>query len=304
MTSSNIRGELMSFRVAGSDGWGFGTLRRLHDGGDLAIVGKLIGAHAGDTIELDGDLVTHAKYGKQLKIKSCRVVLPQDQTGVVGWLASKLPQISKRRAEQLVEKFGVQGLWDLLDNDQASQLCIVDGITLPRAEEIVAAYKLHKKDRERHIVFKQWGMTDGQIARVVELWKDKAVDRISENPYRLMEHVRGFGWQRSDDVAMRMGVRRDDPARLCAGLMHAMDTATQSGHCFVATGKLVGIAATKILQVSDEKAVRSALDLLVRSGKLERLEQNIYLPTINDAEGALALAFARRARQAQQQGAA
>jgi exodeoxyribonuclease V alpha subunit len=301
---TTVRGELQTFRVAGSDGWGFGKLRTLHDGGDLALVGKLIGAHPGDTIEIEGDYVTHQKYGRQLKVKSCRVVLPQDQTGVVGWLAAKLPQISKRRAEALVEKFGVQGLWDLLDNDQASALCVVDGITLPRAEEIVAAYKVHKGDRERHIIFRQWGLSDNQIARVVELWKDKAIDRISENPYRLMESVRGFGWQRSDDVAMRMGVRRDDPARLCAGLMHTMETATQAGHCYVAAGKLVAVADAKTLMVSDERAIRDALELLVRSGKLERLEQNIYLPEIASAEGELARAFARRAREARELGAA
>lgn len=299
----SIRGELVSFRVAGSDFWGFGTLRTLHDGGNLSIVGKLVGANPGDTLELEGDLAHHQKYGKQFKVKTCRVVLPADQSGVVGWLAAKLPQISKRRAEQLVERFGVDGLWQMLDTGDHMGLCVVDGITPPRADEILAAYRAHKHDRDRMVRFKQWGLTDNQVAKVVEMWGSDAESRISENPYKLMECVRGFGWQRSDDVAMRMGVRRDDPARLCAGLMHAMDTATQSGHCFVASGKLVALTTNKVVCISDERAVRNALELLIRTGKLERLEQNIYLPRIADAEGSLAMAFARRAQRARESAA-
>lgn len=302
---TTIVGELVSFRVAGSDFWGFGQVRTKHDGGNLAIVGKLVGANPGDTVELDGDYTTHAKYGKQYKVKSCRVVLPSDQTGVVGWLAAKLPQISKRRAEELVQRFGVDGLWAKLEAGDGEALCVVDGITPARAGEIVLAYETHKKDRDRGVAFKQLGLTDNQVARVVELWKDKALEKITSNPYQLMEHVRGFGWQRADDVAMRMGIRRDDPARLCAGLMHSMECAIQLGHCFMATGKLVALTAgPKVCGIGEERPVRDALELMVRTGKLKRIEQNVYLTRIADAEGLLAKAFAVRAREAREAGAA
>jgi exodeoxyribonuclease V alpha subunit len=295
---ASVRGELLSFRVAGSDGWGFGAVRTLHDGGNLSIVGKLVGAHAGETVELDGDYVTHPRYGKQLKVKSCRVVLPQNHTGVVGWLSAKLPQISKRRAEALVERFGVDELWKILDSGDPSPLCEIDGITPMRATEILDAYVGHKADRDRIVRFKQWGLTDNQIAKVIDAWQDKAEERIVENPYKLIEFVKGFGWERADAVALRMGVRRDDVARLCAALSHAMELATQAGHCFIASGKLVALVSNKIAAIQDESAVREALDLMVRTHKLARIEQNIYLPRIAQAEAQLAKTFAKRAQQA------
>jgi exodeoxyribonuclease V alpha subunit len=224
-------------------------------------------------------------------------VLPCDTAGVVGWLAAKLPQISRRRAEALVERFGVDGLWALLDAGAVGALCVVDGITLPRADEIVAAYQLHKQDRDRIVRFKQWGLTDNQIARVVDEWGEEAEERILRDPYALIECVKGFGWQRADAVAQRMGVRRDDPSRLAAGLLHAMDTATQSGHCYCPAGKLVALAAQKICSVTDESAVRRALEQLVERGKVDRIGQNIYLPRIAKAEGQLAKTFAARVRQ-------
>lgn len=300
---TTIRGELLDFRVCGNDFWGIGKIRPAADKGELTVAGKLLGANIGDTVELEGDHSTHARFGKQFKVKACRVILPVDQTGVVGWLASKLPQVSSRRAEQLVERFGVEGLWALLEKGDAAALCVVDGITPARAAEIVEAYKQHKGDRDRIVRLKGWGMTDGQIAHCVERWGDEAEQKIADNPYQLMESVKGFGWTRADAVAMRMGLRRDNPARLCAGLMHAMELATQFGHCFSASGKLIGMVSTKICAINDENAVSAALSDLVKRGKLVRIEQNIYLPKLAEAEGRLAEVFARRARAGKGQAA-
>lgn len=293
-----IRGELLSFDVKGDDFWGVGRVRTLHDSGELAISGKLAGATIGDTVELEGALSTHPRWGQQFKVRLCRVVLPSDVRGVVGWLAAKLPQVSSRRAEELVERFGVAELWKVLDRGDIAPLCTVDGITPKRAAEIVAAYKLHKADRDEIVRFKQWGLTDAQCAAVKGKWGKDAERRICDNPYALMDEVKGFGWERADAVALRMGIHRELPARLCAGLMHAMLLAKQSGHCFVVSGKLVGLAMTKILKVSDESAVRAALDGLIKRDKLVRLDDvNIYLPGIADAEGRLASVCADKAHR-------
>jgi exodeoxyribonuclease V alpha subunit len=292
--TETVRGELLDFRVVGSDFWGFGQLRTLHDGGVVKLTGKLLGANVGDTLEVEGVHAT-GKYGAEFKVRGCRVILPADAAGVVGWLAAKLPQISSRRAEQLVERFGVDGLWRVLDAGDVEPLCAVDGITPRRAGEILTAYLLHKGERDRFVQLRGWGLTDHQIAKVIERWGEHAEQQISDNPYRLIEEVKGFGWERADAVALRMGLRRDDPARLCAGLVHAMGIATQAGHCYAASGMLVSVAAKKICQVDDERALYAALDMLVSAGKLVRLEQHVYLPHIADAEGKLAQAFARRA---------
>lgn len=296
--AEKIKGELQSFSVRTADFWGTGIVHTKHDGGRVAIVGKLVGAQPGDTVELEGDFATHPKYGPQFKVRSCVVVLPSDVSGVVGWLASKLPQISRRRAEQLVEKLGVQGLWDVLDAGEAGKLCVVDGITPGRALEILEAYKLHKGERDRLVRLKTWGLTDNQIARVVKEWGDNAEERMSANPYELMECVDGFGWKRADQVALKMGMKMDSQPRLSAGLLHAMGEAKAAGHCFWSQGKLVAVVTTKICGITDESLVRRALDSLLERKKLVRLDTKIYLPELAVAEGRLAKVFATRARSA------
>lgn len=295
---ATLRGELMSFRVRGQDFWGIGTVRTLQDGGEVTIVGKVLGAREGDTVEFEGELVTHERYGRQFKVRACTVVLPSDACGVVGWLASKLPQISRRRAEQLVERFGVEGLWARLDDGDEDALCEIDGITLPRAREIIDAYVEHHADRDRFVRLKSWGLTDGQIARVLAEWGDEAEARISADPYQLIECVPGFGWKRADAVAQRMGVALDDPSRLAAGVLHAMTESTMAGHCYVAGGKLVALVSEKVCAVQDEGKVRRVLEALVERGRLVRLGANIYVPKLARAECRLAKVFAERAKGA------
>jgi exodeoxyribonuclease V alpha subunit len=293
LDNTTIRGELTDFTIRGSDFWGVGHVRTLHDGGDVTITGKVLGAHVGDTVELDGTFTTHPQYGKQLKVKSCRVVLPSDATGVVAWLAAKLPQVSRRRAEELVELYGIEGLWAVLEARELDKLTAVKGITGERAEDICAAYEQHKSDRDRMVRFKEWGLTDSQIARVIEEWDDEAEEKIIENPYRLIDAVKGFGWTRADAVALRMGVRRDAPPRVAAGLRHVMQEAAQAGHCFVPMGKLVNTVQTKVCEIQNEPLVREQLHTLIEQRKLVQLEQNIYLPHLAAAERSLARLLAR-----------
>jgi exodeoxyribonuclease V alpha subunit len=294
-----LRGELVSFKVFGTGGWGIGQLRTQHDGGTVTITGTLLGVHAGDTLEVEGGYENHAKYGRQFKFRTCTTVLAQDKSGVVGWLASKLPQISRRRAEQLVELYGVEGLWAKLDAGDVTSLCVVDGITPPRAEEILGAYRAHKAERDRLVRFKQWGLTDGQVARVLDEWGDDAEERIQRNPYDLIEFVHGFGWTRADQVALRMGLPVDSIARCAAALLHNMNEAKGQGHCYWTDAKLVAVTTKKTLELADHKPVWTALEQLITQGKLVRLEARIYLPGIAVAEGRLAKVFATRARAAQ-----
>ena len=292
-----IKGELLTFAVRGQDFWGTGTVRTAHDSGDVAIVGKILGATPGDTLELHGEWTTHQRYGRQFRVKSAQVVLASDASGVVGWLAAKLPQISRRRAEALVEALGVAGVWDVLEREDIEALCAFDGITEERACAIIDAYHAHRADRDRLVRFKQWGLTDNQIARVMAEWDDDAEARIEANPYDLMECVPGFGWKRADLVAQKMGVAKDAPPRLAAGLMHGMGEARGGGHVYVSHGKLTASVAKKICGVA-EALVRAELDRVLERGKLVRLEVNIYLPKLERAEGRLAEAFAERAKSA------
>jgi exodeoxyribonuclease V alpha subunit len=288
-----LRGELAAWRSV-RDGWGFGELKTTQTGGYVKVTGTLIGAKVGSALELTGHYTTHPTYGPQFKFTSAEVIVPQDASGVVSWLASELPQISRRRAEELVAHHGVEGVWKVLDTRDAASLTRVDGITIERANQIFDAYELVKSERDRMVTLKQFGLTDNQIARVLKEWGKSAIERITENPYSLSDFIDGFGWTRADAVAMKMGLPKDSPARLRAGLFHVLGEAKGQGNMYCPGGMLVRkVAEAKMCDVAEQK-VRDVLEGLVVSAELVRRGTGIFLRELDGREQSLADCFAAR----------
>lgn len=245
-----IAGELRAHRIVGQDFWSIATIRT--SDGDQPAVGKLLGAQVGDSVEIEGEWSTHAKYGHQFRVTSCVVTVPQTDNGVISWLTMRLPNVGAARARAMLDHFGgAVKLWDAIERTP-QRLVEVDGITPERVESIVDAYHSFREERDRMIRFRAWDMTENQIARMLAVWGADAEAKLRANPYELAQVVDGFGFILADRIAQRMGIPLDSVGRIECGLRHTMEQATGHGHCFVATGKLVKLAAEKVLRIDGD----------------------------------------------------
>jgi exodeoxyribonuclease V alpha subunit len=229
-------------------------------------------------------------------VQSCTTVQPETADGKIAWLSSTLPDVGHRRAKQLVDRFGDE-LWAVIEEDHLA-LCQVDGITAKRAEAIKAAYDKHRAERDHMIRLRGWGLTDGQVARALEEWRSLAtvVERIRQNPYQLSQFVHGFGFKRSDEVAMRAGIKYDSPFRIAAGVEYVLDEQTGKGHCYLPSGALMSITS-KLLGV-DQQLVALALRTAIRNGRAVRRGKRVYSARLDQAEEQCAAALRRLLRRA------
>lgn len=290
MELDRIRGEVTEARVLGDGFWGTAKVRP-ERGRMVTAVGKLIGVQPGDTVELEGAWAEHPRYGRQFKFRTLTTLVPQDSSGVVAWLSSRLPNLGPKRAADIVEKLGAEGVWHVIENEP-NRLLEVPGITEARRDAIVEAYWTHRAERDRIVKFKAWGLTDGQIARVMEKWGGRAEAILAEDPYRLCDEVYGFGFKRADAVALRMGLPADSPARIRAALVHLLTEAADGhGHAYVPGGKLIGMTS-QLIKV-DERSVARELTQLVEIGKVRRNGSRAVLPELDDAERDVATKVAR-----------
>lgn len=246
----SLRGTITHQRVF-DNFWSITTLRvsdEQHGTQKITVTGNLGGAGPGDSIEVTGDFVEHKEYGRQFRAKQCDIMRPNDRGAVVAWLEHQLPNIGKKRAVHLLDTFGVDGLWDVIENDPG-KLKSAGGLTDDRIEQIIGAYARGRADRDQMIQFREWGITPYQAGVIKKKLGDDAMSKIQENPYVLAEHVRGFGFVRADAVAMRMGIKKDHPGRIRAGILHKMREAEMEGHCFVPARKLADSVAVNLLKI-------------------------------------------------------
>lgn len=249
-----LRGEVLRCRILGDAFWGVAEVRPLTSSADasagaestkpIAVTGKLLGVSTGDTVEVLGSWQQHPSYGDQLRARSIKTVVPSDNAGVVAWLAGKLPGVGRERATQIVQRFAGTGLpgsdgalgaaavWRVIE-ETPDRLLEIRGITPAMVEQITEAYESSRGDRDRIVRLRGWGLTDNQVARVVAKWKAQAEEILKANPYRLAEEIPGFGFKRADEVAQRMGLPHESPARIRAAVEWCIESAEGDGHCYV-----------------------------------------------------------------------
>lgn len=276
----SICGELVFFDVRKPDGWGTGAIRT--SAGELhKITGVLGSVKPGESVELAGEWADTPRYGRQFKVKQCVGTVPQTLAGVVTWMSNALPEVGEKRAREMVMRWGVAGLWELLETEP-QRLCVISGITPERAEAIAQAYRARSVDRDAMITLHGWGLTDKQIERCKEQWDCEAggaVQTIRANPYVLMDDVTGFGFKRADDVAVRSGIDHDSPMRIGAALRHLMGETLSQGHCFVTQGKL-RVMAEKLLELP-ATTITPVLQTQYYNGRLVLRGQRVYLPRLD-----------------------
>src|SRR5438552_10985985 len=92
------------------------------------------------------------------------------------------------------------------------------------------------------------GVSTSLAVRIFKRYRDAAISVVRAEPYRLAADVWGIGFKTADTIAASVGIARDSPERIKAGLAHTLSEAADDGHCYLPEPNLIADAA-KILDV-------------------------------------------------------
>lgn len=231
----------------------------------VAVVGKLTAPLVGEEVEVAGEWVEHARFGRQLKADSYRRIAPTSEKGIERFLASgAIKGIGPSLAARMVSHFGRRTL-EIIEH-YPHRLVEVEGIGTKKAEAIRDAYASQAELREIMLFLEMHGISGGYGARIYAQYGAAAIEILSANPYRLAAEVDGIGFRTADQIAMSLGLGREQPERLAAGIHHALNQTAQAGHCCLPDYILVEETA-KLLSV-DTVEVALTLKAMLREGSL------------------------------------
>jgi len=276
-------------------------------GSDLVTaVGPLLGAQVGESLRLRGRWTSHPKYGRQFEVHSYTTVLPATTQGIQRYLGSGLIKgIGPVMAERMVAHFGVD-IMHIIE-DEPGRLIEVDGLGPKRTAMITAAWAEHKAIKEVMVFLQGVGVSTSLAVRIYKKYGDEAISVVRDEPYRLAADVWGIGFKTADTIATAVGIARDSPERIKAGLAYTLSEAADDGHCYLPAPNLMADAA-KILEVPAE-LITPCLDELAAAEGVVREEvpalaepapastaprvPAVYLPPFFMAERSLASALRR-----------
>jgi len=295
MTDCTLRGEVLRIVYASPDGQHV-VLRMLDEHHrEVTLVGPLANVMEGQEIEAVGRWETHKDHGRQLRVQTFRAVLPSSEEGIRRYLASGLiPGIGPTYAARIVERFGAETL-AVLDR-YSERLLEVPGIGRKRIAEIRKAWQEHAQQREVAIFLQSLGIGPAYCARIVSRYGVAAAEVVRRNPYQLAAEIHGIGFLSADRIANRLGVEKEHPLRLAAGVEYVLEQLALSGHVCYPTATLCTEAA-RVLEVDEQKAA-AGLAGAVQGGRVVHeqatpadSEPRVYLRRLYQAETDLAEAL-------------
>jgi exodeoxyribonuclease V alpha subunit len=272
----------------------------------ITAVGPLLGAQIGEFLRLRGRWTSHPKYGKQFEVRSYTTVLPATVQGIQRYLGSGLIKgIGPVMAERMVAHFGVD-IMHIIE-DSPGRLVEVDGLGPKRTAMITAAWAEQKAIKEVMVFLQGVGVSTSLAVRIYKKYGDASISVVRSEPYRLAAEVWGIGFKTADTIAAAVGIARDSPERIKAGLAYTLSEAADEGHCYLPAPNLIGDAA-KILEVptdmiaprldelaSAEGVVREDVPAAAAPVSAETAPRvpAVYLPPFFQAERSLANALLR-----------
>ena len=254
-------------------------------GADLVtVVGPLLGAQVGECLRMRGRWASHPKYGKQFEVHSYTTVLPATVQGIQRYLGSGLIKgIGPVMAERMVAHFGVD-IMHIIE-DSPGRLIEVGGLGPKRTAMITAAWAEQKAIKEVMIFLQGVGVSTSLAVRIYKKYGDASISVVRSEPYRLASEVWGIGFKTADTIAAAVGIARDSPERIKAGLAYTLSEAADNGHCYLPAPNLTGDAA-KILDIPAELIIPCLDELAAIEGVIRETVPAAATPDVGTGRSA------------------
>ncbi|MDF1882349.1 AAA family ATPase [Sulfurimonas sp. SAG-AH-194-C21] len=172
----------------------------------------------GSAITLSGFWEDHKKYGKTFKFETLKV----NQNELFFFLNKIIKGFTKKLTAELIEKFGQDGLVEILDND-IERLLEFKGIKEKRLKKIQASWKQFRSMRRLGEFLSPFDVSPALLTTIATAMKDvdEPCTKIKDNPY-ILTHINSIGFKRADELALKMGIDREDEGRISSAMDYVL----------------------------------------------------------------------------------
>lgn len=223
--------ERITFHNA-ENGYTVAQLKEARRSDLVCIVGHMPGIQPGETVRCQGHWKQHLVHGRQFCIEFHKVEAPADVIGIRKYLGSGLIKgIGPKYAGRIVDKFGADTL-NIIDLDP-DKLLEIEGLGKKRIDKLKECWSEQKSIREVMVFLQSHGVSPTYAQKVFKTYGNQSVKKVQANPFQLARDIRGIGFKKADDIAQKLGIAKDSPERIDAGIEYALSECADDGHvCF------------------------------------------------------------------------
>lgn len=269
---------------------------------DATVIGVMPLLEEGETFSAQVTIEQHRQYGHQYRVVTMLLEsVPSDlsEEGIAAYLAARVSGVGKVLAKRIVQKFGTAA-FDIFEEDP-ERLLAVKGISPRKLKQMLASWYEQGQERRSLAALQGLGLSLNQAQRVLDHFGHETVLGKIDNDLFVITEVDGIGFVSADKIWQKQGNSLDDPRRLCAAAVYAMEQAAQqAGHSYLPFERVArGVEYyTRADSEQASNAVQQALELYRlksesvtvadKSSDDKPSELRVYLPKLHQTEKKLA----------------
>lgn len=291
-----LTGEVIKVRYVNEEN-GYSVFDLNTSDGEIKIVGIFDSVNIGESLEVEGEFTYDNKYGEQLNVSSYQKKLPSSTVEIEKYLASGIiSTIGPKNASYIVEQFGKKSL-DIVF-DETDKLIEVRGIGKKSIEKIKKSVEELKFSKNILFHLTGLGISLSLSKKIYNIFKENTLEVINENPYKLIKNVRGIGFLKADEIALKNNLDKNSPYRIESAILYVLNQkAVNFGHVYYPKEKLTN-EVSKLIGVETELIEPVYMNLLLSSDIVidnSFEDANIYLDYLYVSESYIASKLAKMA---------
>ena len=253
------------------------------------IVGYLPFIAEGDEIKVIGKLVEHKEYGEQFKVDTFEKLMPRTLEALERYLGNgTIKGVGPATARKIVKKFGEETI-DILKYDP-SKLEKIKGISKDRALEISESFMESWGVWQIVEFLKKFNIGIENAKRIYDKLGAMAIETINENPYILIDLVKGVNFKQIDDMALKLGTDMRSLKRITSGIKYALIQTSYNGHSCAILQNLEEFVVN-LLGISIDEVEEGIINLKAKGDIVTEIRNDetewIYLESFYNTEVAI-----------------
>jgi exodeoxyribonuclease V alpha subunit len=223
--------------------------------------------------EFEGEWVKHQTYGEQLKVQSFKKAQKQSKAGLVSYLSSSFFNgIGPKTAEKIVNTLGEDAIQKIMDDPSVLKEVGLNNVRIAKFFQ-----QLKENQTNEHILVTLFGYElSGKLAmKLLNKYQMLTIEKLEENPFRLIDDIEGIGFKKADDIAQKLGIAKSDIRRIKAAILYVLEyIAYQNGDIYLTLDQL-NIQTEQVLGESYQ--IDEAIDILTKESRIMIEDDRYYL---------------------------
>ena len=277
-----IKGYIEHFIYKNAEN-GYGVLNLVVSDDEIVCTGVFRDVDVGDTIEAEGEYVSHPVYGDQFKVSSYEISVPDDAASMQRYLGSgAIRGIGEALAKRIVSKFG-DDTFRIIE-EEPERLSEIKGISEKKAMDIALQMAEKREMRNAMIFLQQFGISDNLAVKIYNTYGERIYKVIKENPYQLSDDIAGVGFKTADEIAGKVGIQIDSDYRIKSGIYYALLQSSLDGNTYLPVDELIrrtiDVLSTRPDYEINEVTVRTQIyNLTVDKKLIIKNDNEVYAST-------------------------